>query len=176
MMKKFLLPKFHPYSSRNMHRLKCILIFQMLFIIACRDHQNNTHSQSSLPVKKKVGRPRLYSDTLTVDKRAAVFYDPDTMQIEKRKKQIGEQDFQTGLDDYAYYINESITFLEQNHLQVLRTDDKNFIRFVRDNGDVRLIKKDTLPDLWGIFLFDPGKDVYQADILDMEKEYHTYFQ
>ena len=32
-------------------------------------------------------------DTLTLDKKAAVFYSPDKTQIAKRKKEIGEENF-----------------------------------------------------------------------------------
>ncbi len=49
----------------------------------------------------------LNSDTLTVDKKAAVFYSPATVQIAKRKKEIGEENFYVGADDYLNYLHTS---------------------------------------------------------------------
>src|SRR5688572_25341352 len=46
-------------------------------------------------------------DTLTIDTKTAVFYQPDSLRIEKRKKEVGIEDFMTGADDYIYYINTS---------------------------------------------------------------------
>jgi len=34
---------------------------------------------------------------------------------------------------------------------------------------------DTLQDLWGIRLFDPGKDPLYADIIEIEADYKKYF-
>jgi hypothetical protein len=157
-----------------MTRLIPFLMIAMIVTASCRD-ANQRHPSTSPAPKKKTEPPTPHSDTLTVQTRAAVFYDPDSSQIIKRKKEIGEQNFQIGLDDYAYYIDESITFLKENQIPVLETKDKKFIRFIRSNGDVYIIKKDTLVDLWGIFLFDPSKEPYKADETDMESEYKKYF-
>jgi hypothetical protein len=116
------------------------------------------------------------ADTLVVNKRVAVFYEPDSIQIEKKKKKIGEENYQVGLDDYAYYINESITYLEKKELPVVETKFKKYIKFILQDGTERWIKKDTLPDMWGIFLFDPLKEPYKADEMDMEAEYEKYFK
>jgi hypothetical protein len=40
------------------------------------------------------------TDTLTIDKKAGVFYQPDSLQMERRRKEVDEADLRVGADDY----------------------------------------------------------------------------
>jgi hypothetical protein len=81
-----------------------------------------------------------------------------------------------GADDYIYYINISVEYLEKQGLNVIDAKNKNYLRFVSSDAKVQLIKLDTLPDFWGIYLFDPKKKPYYADIIDIETDYRNYFK
>ena len=116
------------------------------------------------------------SDTLTIARKAAVFYSPDSIQIAKRKKEIGEDDFYVGADDYLYYLNISYTFLDSVKLPILDAKDKKYLKFIRDNKSQTIIRLDTLPELWGIYFFNPGKKEKLVDMMDINEEYNSYFR
>lgn len=118
----------------------------------------------------------LDADTLTVGSKAAVFYQPDSLQINKRMKEVGEADFRAGADDYIYYINTSVEYLEKEGLRVFDAKNKNYLKFVLADKRVQVIKLDTLQELWGIYLFDPKKKPYVADITIIEDEYKSYYK
>jgi hypothetical protein len=131
-------------------------------------------NKDSEPAKVQPVYKKQESDTLIVTSRSAIFYSPDSIQIEKRKKEIGEHEFYIGADDYAYYSNESWNYLEKMKLPLVMAINKNYLKFISP-GKTTLIRIDTLPELWGVYLFDPKKHPYQADIMDMEEEYKNYF-
>ena len=115
-------------------------------------------------------------DTLIIDRKAAVFFQPDSLQKEKRMKEVGEKDFRAGADDYIYYINISAEFLEKQGLPVMNAKTKKYLEFVTTDKKVELVKLDTLRELWGMYFFDPTKRPYYADITEIEEEYKSYFK
>lgn len=116
------------------------------------------------------------TDTLTIDSKAAVLYQPDSAQMEKRMQAVGEEDFRAGADDYIYYMNTSAEYLEKKGLKILDARGKNYVRFLSSDKTAKVIKLDTLPELWGIYFFDPMKKPYLADITDIEVEYENYYK
>lgn len=118
----------------------------------------------------------LDTDTLTIDKKAAVFYQPDSLQMEKRMKQVGEADFRVGADDYIYYVNTSAEYLEKQGLRVLDAKNKKYLKFVLADKRVQVIKLDTLEEFWGMYLFDPKKNAHAADMTIIEDEYKNYYK
>lgn len=115
------------------------------------------------------------SDTLIIDKKAAVFYQPDSMQIEKRKKEIGEENFMIGADDYLFSLHTAYEFVDSIRLPVLEANNRRFLKFIRSDKSQTLIKLDTVPDLWGVYLFDPSKNPRLIDGIRIEEEYKSYF-
>jgi hypothetical protein len=115
-------------------------------------------------------------DTLAIDKKATVFYQPDSLQIELRIKEVGAADFRAGADDYIYYVNTSAEYLEKQGLPVLDAKNKKYLKFILADGKIRVIRLDTLEELWGVYLFDPKKQPFAADISMIEEEYKKYYQ
>ena len=116
------------------------------------------------------------NDTLIVDRQAAVFIEPDTLQIEKRKKQVGEEDFYTGADDYLFYMNTAHEFLDSVKLTTLNTKDKKFIKFITSDKTQQVIRLDKLDELWSIYFFEPTKKAKQVDMTIIDEEYKSYFR
>ena len=115
-------------------------------------------------------------DTLIIDRKAAVFYSPDSIQIEKRKKEIGEDDFYVGADDYLNYLQTSQDFLVSVKLPILDAKDKKYLKFIINDKSQTVIKLDTLPELWGIYFFNPGKKEKLVDMTMIYEEYNNYFR
>lgn len=169
--------------------LKLLLLFSLtLFSCATNDQKQETKTepqvfsvdtthkvdtlQKQLVTKKLV----LDKDTLTIDTKSAVFYQPDSLQMEKRMKAVGEENFRAGADDYIYYVNTSVEYLEKQGLPVLDAKNKKYLKFVMADNKVQLIKLDTLEELWGMYLFDPKQKPYYADITLIEEDFKNYFK
>jgi hypothetical protein len=114
-------------------------------------------------------------DTLTITKRSSVFYSPDSIQISKRKKEIGEETFYAGADDYLYYMHTSYDFLDSIKLPIFESKEKKYLKFVGNDKIEYIIKLDTLPELWGVYLFDPRKRPKIADMTNISDEVKNYF-
>lgn len=114
------------------------------------------------------------NDTLIVDKQAAVFIEPDSLQVDKKKKQVGEEVFYIGADDYLFYMNTAHHFLDSMKMSILYVKEKKFIKFIRNDKSQQVIRTDTLNELWSLYLFDPTKKAKQIDITIIDQEYKSY--
>jgi hypothetical protein len=116
------------------------------------------------------------NDTLTVDQQAVVFIEPDSLQIEKRKIEVGEENFYAGADDYLFYMNNAHEFTDSLHLTAFNAKNKKFIKFIRSDKTQEIINLDKLPELWNIYFFDPLKTAKQVDMTIIDEEYKSYFK
>lgn len=140
---------------------------------AVKEVHTLSHTTTTKPIIAR--HNTMAADTLTVTSSAAVFYQPDSVQMKKRMTEVGEEDFRIGMDDYLYYMNGSWTWLEGQGLPCVDARYKKYIRFIAAGKKTRLIRLDTLPELWGVYLFHPAKAPYKADLTNIEKEYQSYF-
>jgi hypothetical protein len=170
------------------HTLKLIVLISLTFA-SCADgsHKGTTFiksSQGDTTLKTDTTHRTLTAsttnsptnDTLIIDRKAAVFIEPDSLQIEKRKKQVGEENFYTGADDYLFYMNTAHEFLDSVKLTTLSAKDKMFIKFIRSDKTQEVIKLDKLDELWSIYFFDPMKKAKQVDMTIIDEEYKSYFK
>ena len=143
-----------------------------LTVTFCND--NSKEQQSEIASKINEAIPN--SDTLIISEKSAIFYQPDSMQIEKRKKEVGEENFYIGIDDYAFYINSSFEFLDSIKQPVIEVVGKKVLKFIYSNKQTEVIKLDTLPELWGMYFFSPEKMPRLVDMTIIEEEYKNYFK
>jgi hypothetical protein len=115
-----------------------------------------------------------YADTLFIDSRAAVFFQPDSLTIEKKIKEQGEE-FLLGMDDYLHYMSESQEYLEKQGVPILNAKGEKFLKFTMANKSSKVINVRNQEDLWGVYLFDPNKQPHFGDILNMEEDFKSYF-
>jgi hypothetical protein len=115
-------------------------------------------------------------DTIVVKNQSAIIIEPTDKQIEKRKKEVGEEDFYIGADDYMWYLNESTETFRKNKLNVLNIKNGKTIKFEMENGNNAILELNGEDELWQIYLFDPKLKPKKIDMTDSENEYKTYFK
>lgn len=142
---------------------------------ANNDYPADTASKTNATQSATPTTISLNNDTLVVDRQAAVFIEPDSIRIEKQKKQVAEEVFYTGADDYVFYMSIAHAFLDSVKLTTLNTKDKKFVKFVRADKAEQLIDIDKLPELWSIYFFDPAKKAKQINMTMIDDEYKNYF-
>ena len=165
--------------KRLIHLLR--VFWLLAFAIGCNnDHEAKKDIPEPPAAESEAQTPGItistssLSDTLVVDRQAAVFIEPDSLKIADRKKEVGE-DFYAGADDYIYYMHTAREFLDTSGIPLLYTTGKNYIRFVRSDGSSNTISLQKLPELWSIYFFHPGKKEKRVDMTMIEEEYHSYF-
>lgn len=131
---------------------------------------------TSLPKQPVTPSTPIITDTLIINTKSATFYTPDSLQVAKRMKEVGEENFRAGADDYMYYMHVSIDYLEKHGIPVISAKHKKYISFNMPGQPASIVKLDTLKDLWGIYLFNPGQAPHFTDILAIEDEYKAYFK
>jgi hypothetical protein len=163
------------------HCLQLIALFSFAFI-ACTNNKQaaNTNSDSlkneTIPMYLPPNTTSANGDTLIVYRKAAVFYEPDSSQIAKRRQAVGEDDFNAGIEDYAYNLNAAHDFLYSTKLPQLDAKGRKFITFISINKSEQTIRIDTSSELWGVYFFDPARKAKQVDMTMIEEEYKSYFK
>jgi len=116
------------------------------------------------------------NDTLVIEKKTAIFIRPNDARIDKEKKKGDEEGFATTANDYLYYMSTAQEFLDSVKVPIVDVSDEKFIRFGANNKKGQLIEVGKSPELWSIYLFEPGKKVKQVDMTMIEEEYESYFK
>lgn len=151
------------------------LIF-LAICLSCDKAPKHTGKTITLPEVEQY-KPPVKSDTLIVEAGCcytAISYIPDSLQLERMKKQLGEEDFYIMADDANFYQSEAAGFLEGSKLAVRYVKDIKYIRFINKLGKSQIVKTDTL-SLSNLFLFDPEQLPRLINITDAEAEYYRYF-
>ena len=162
---------------KNIFMKFIIIPLSIIFLSACGGKADkketpgtDTTAQSTPPVVTNS------TDTMVVDKNAAVYYIPDSNQMEKWKMKVGERDFATVEDDWSSYMNSSNEYLKTTNLPVQDASGKKVLKFVKADKSVTLVGLDTLSNYWGFYLFSTSKEPEFADIIMMEEAYKKYFK
>ena len=156
-------------------------------LISCNQMVNNKeenlNTKTTISEKKvenkKIGNTETSKnkiDTIVIKNQTAIIIEPTDKQIEKRKKEVGEEDFYIGADDYMWYLNESTETFRKNKLNVLNIKNSKTIKFEMENGNNAILELNGEDELWQIYLFDPKLKPKKIDMTDSENEYKTYFK
>ncbi|WP_281299164.1 hypothetical protein [Flavobacterium limnophilum] len=163
------------------------LVFLAIFtLISCNQivnqKEDNLNSVTTISEKKvankktdnaEISKNRI--DTIVIKNQTAIIIEPTDKQIEKRKKEVGEEDFYIGTDDYMWYLNESTEAFRKNKLNVLKIKNGKIIKFEMENGNNAILELSGEDELWQIYLFDPKLKPKKIDMTDSENEYINYF-
>lgn len=156
--------------------MKYFLLSLLIVSLSCDKATKHTAKRITLS-KADLYKPHVKSDTMLIEAdccNTAVSYIPDSLQLERMKQKLGEEDFYTIADDANYYQSEAAGILEGSKLAVRYVKDVKYIRFVNKLGKSMIVNTDTL-SLFNLFLFDRDKLPRMIDITDTNAEYDRYF-
>jgi hypothetical protein len=163
------------------------ILFALFTLISCNQKENhreeNLKEAKTILSKKNENRKAKNTetsknviDTIIVKSQIAIIIEPTEKQIEKRKKEVGEEDFYIGADDYMFYINESTKTFNKNNLKILNIKNDKIINFALENGNNAILELNDEGELWQIYLFDPKLKPKKIDMTESENEYKNYFK
>lgn len=155
--------------------------YLILFILVSCRHQsgkNEIKDKSGQKEKKSVIKPpTIFSDTLQVDSKAAVFYYPDSLQLKKIKNGLDTSVFDAVMHEYAYQFRYAHIVLDKYWpgIKIIEARTARYLLFIKTNKGTHLIDLDTRYDPFGLFVFDPQKAPSQLELTNAESEIGYYF-
>jgi hypothetical protein len=121
--------------------------------------------------------PSGFSDTLTIHYPSAVFYNPDSLQLQKIKELTSKKDFETDVHNCFYQMRNARIVLKKYwpKIQIIETSKNRYLLFVKADKTSICIDLDTNGDMCGLFLFDGEKEPQLADMMNIETALGFYF-
>ena len=158
-----------------------IYFFTVITAVACVNSTGKNETTLTRPIaspKKKTKPPASFSDTLTIGSKSAVFYYPDSLQLEKLKSILDTSVFEAITHEYFYQFRYLHTVLKKYWPQVKIVEARNvrYLLFIKANGSAEIIDLDTKDDPYGLFVFDTRKKPDQLELTNVESEIGFYFK
>lgn len=122
--------------------------------------------------------PASFRDTLMVNEDAAVFYNPDSLQLQKIKQENRPDYFESMQHESFFQQRNARIVLHQNWpaIRIIETSKARWIGFVKKDKSRVYVDLDTKNDMAGILLFDTLKDPLLIDMMNVDTELFNYFK
>ena len=153
----------------------------LFFLLACR-HQSGKNDEASNDNSKKEHKPitkppAMFSDTLKIDTKAAVFYYPDSLQLEKIKAGIDTSSFDAIMHEYFYQFRYVHNVLNKYWpgIKIVEARNVRYLLFMKAGKSKEIIDLDTKYDPYGLFIFNPQKNPIQLELTNAPSEIGFYF-
>ena len=157
------------------------IYFGLLFLLnSCTNPSSKTE-----PANKSIDSARShpakpgsnYSDTLTINNPAAVFYYPDSLQLKKTEEMMDTEVFKSCTHEFFYQMRNAHMVIKNNRpgLKIIEAKNVRYILFNKINKESICIDLDTKNDIYGLLLFDTKKNPQSADMMNIDTELWFYF-
>ncbi|MFI5152845.1 MAG: hypothetical protein ACHQET_05890 [Chitinophagales bacterium] len=158
------------------------MIVIIFFVCSCsqspekNNRQTNKNEVSKPPIIKKP--PSSFGDTAIIDRESAVFYNPDTLQMEKIKSVNEERVYATITHDCYYQMQNARNVIRQYwpRIRIVEVIKARYLLFIRQDKSKMCIDLNAKNDICGLFLFDPRKDPELVDMPNIDSFLGFYFR
>lgn len=119
-----------------------------------------------------------YTDTLTINSSAAVFYHPDSLQLSKIKMQTDSMVFDGSMHDFFYQMRNARMVIKKAwpHLPIIEAKNCRYLLFIMQYGEQECIDLDKKNDAYGLFVCNGIKPPLLIDMTNIETEISFYFK
>ncbi len=166
-----------------------------LILLSCTGHEAGHHvnpavrttAPGSAPAiapgiaarPKHLNKPHShFQDILSIRLPAAVFYYPDSLQLEKVKSILDTMVYKGIMHDYFYQMRYAHITMKKSWPGMTVMDARNcrYIQFIRKDGSRDCIDLDTKNDLYGLIVSEEGKSPIQVDLTNLETQVSFYLK
>jgi hypothetical protein len=118
-----------------------------------------------------------FSDTIRIKEKSAIFFNPDSLQVQKIKTGANGSLYETTAHDCFYQQKTAKAVLQTDWKKIRIVEDPHarFLVFVKENNSSFLIDLDKVQEMCGLIIFDPAKDPEFADMMNAATSLHFYF-
>lgn len=153
----------------------------ILFMCSCSEiSEKNNQQEVKSPQRKHqiIKKPgSSFRDTIVIAAYAAVFYYPDSIQMEKIRN-VNEKDiFDMLTHDCHYQMQNANTVLKKYwpKIRIIEVFKARYLLFVKMNKSKIYIDLNEKNDICGLFLFDGKKDPVLVDMPNIDTGLGFYF-
>ena len=161
------------FGRFSTYAIGMVLILQT----ACQNKQNQEKAKinpdqpnemTDIETSQKPGSS--YQDTLIFDKPAAVFYAPDSLQLEKIKETTEKWMFDGLMHEYEFQFFYSRKILKRDwpQLEIMETNKARYLSFPDGNGNRDVIDLDKFGEPYGLIIFNGRKKASPIDMPNIE--------
>lgn len=160
----------------------CLLVVVVGYLLGCSNQRLENKpiiKKDTLPFSPNIQKPpATYSDTLTIAVNAAVFYNPDSIQMEKIKGVNKEMVFKSMEHDCFFQQRNAKMVIAKYwpKVKVIESAKARYLLFVKSDKSNSLIDLNTKNDICGIFLFEKDKSPILIDMMNVDTELGFYFK
>ena len=157
--------------------LSCIFhCFVIVSLIACNAADNGSTepvSENKPPMRKPSSS---YVDTLRISGKTAVFFQPDSLQLEKIEAVTDSNIFNGTMHECTYQTKNAHRFLTEQWpgVKCIDTRRHRFLLFETQNKNVFIIDLDD-QDPCGLYVFDNKQPPRVIDMTNIETQVSEYF-
>jgi hypothetical protein len=158
-----------------------ISFIMVLLHLSCSDspQADRSQSQSEIDSNKLVKHkpPASFSDTLVINFPAAVFFYPDSLQLEKIKVVFTKMEFESTTHECEYQMKNTRMSLRDYwpQIRIIEATKARYLLFIKSDGSKIHIDLNTINEICGLFLFNRKKNPKPADMTNIGTELDFYF-
>lgn len=140
-----------------------------------KTEQKSSVPQISAPYKKP---PSNFNDTMVINSISAVFYNPDSLQLDKIKKFLKKEEYETEVHNCFYLMRNARNIMKQYwpQIHIIEISSARYLLFIKADKSKTLIDLNTVNDMCGIFLFDRKKPPELVDMMNIDTALGFYFK
>jgi hypothetical protein len=155
-----------------------LFLVYLSLLVSCAEKAGSNKQekqQESLPAKTKPGATG--SDSLRVNAASVIFFEPDSIQLEKIRQITEDRIFKSNVHDFEFQSYTVKMYVKKNRpdLKVFRAKNFRYIVFVKSDNRNEVIDLDKIADAWGMYVFDPKKEPQLSDMMNVDTEIPRYF-
>ncbi len=139
--------------------------------------EQTEQSQVSKPATVKKP-PSSFDDTVIVNGRSAVFYNPDSLQMKKIGLVNERRVYATITHDCYYQMQNARNVIRRYRpkIRIVEVVEARYLLFIKKDKSKKFIDLDAKNNICGLFLFDPKKDPELVDMPNIDSFLWFYFE
>jgi hypothetical protein len=152
----------------------------VIFISSCSNAPKKEKAIEHKDENKKqtLNKPTSTSqDTLKITVASAVFYHPDSLQLQKIKEITDERIYEGQMHEFFFQMRNARIVLTKNwkKIKIIEAKNTRYLLFIMKGLKHVIIDLNEKNDPYGLFLFTPDKEPHFADMMNIDTELPFYF-
>src|SRR6476659_5129881 len=172
--------------NENLSKTTLLRVFLLIVVFiqfySCINTGSSKKNKTEIPANSHAVQYKKpsssFSDTLVINKISAVFYNPDSLQLNKIQAITKKELYETDVHNCFYLTGNARMVLKKYwpHIHIIETSEYRYLLFVKADNSQTCIDLDTQQDMCGIFLFDRKKEPALIDMMNVDTALGFYFK
>jgi hypothetical protein len=169
-------------SSKTILLQVFVSIFAFIYLYSCKDTEShkksNTKPHATSHTVQYQKPSSSFSDTLVIKSVSAVFYSPDSLQLNEIRAITEKRLYETEVHNCFYLMRNARMVLKKYwpHIHIIESSEYRYLLFIKADNSQTCIDLNTKEDMCGIFLFDRKKEPELIDMMNIDTDLGFYFK